>query len=385
MTGFKPPAYPYDRLAGIRRVAARHEGGAIDLSVGTPGDDPPRSALEALAAAAAGSAAALGEARGYPPSAGTAELRDAAAAWAQRSFGVKVPPSCVGACVGTKELVAMLPQWLKLRSPERDTVAFPELAYPTYEMGARLAGLRPLPVKLGADGRMLLASVPAGDLERSLVIFANSPGNPAGQLDDLGGMAEIARHHGTVLASDECYASFTWASPPRSVLQAGTTGVLALHSLSKRSNLAGLRVGFYAGDPELVAFLSEVRKHAGLMVPGPVQAAAVAALSDEAHVEAQRQRYLERFEVCRRLLAAAGARAPLPEGGIYLWAEIGEGYAGEGRAWSFASRLAERAGVVVAPGDIYGPAGAGHVRAAMVVPVERLELAARRLGASLPA
>jgi aspartate/methionine/tyrosine aminotransferase len=174
--------------------------------------------------------------------------------------------------------------------------------------------------------------------------------------------------------SDECYVEFTWAGPPRTILAHGVEGVVGVHSLSKRSNLAGLRAGFFAGDPDLVHYLSEVRKHAGLMVPGPVQAAAAVALADDAHVDVQRRRYQERLAFFADVLRAAGAKVDLPGGSFYLWAE-----APGGDAWAFTRELAHRGGVLVSPGDFYGPTGAGHVRVAMVAPVERLKLVADRL------
>ncbi|MST35323.1 aminotransferase class I/II-fold pyridoxal phosphate-dependent enzyme, partial [Acidimicrobiaceae bacterium USS-CC1] len=248
---------------------------------------PPASVLAALADADAG-----GATRGYPPSVGTAALREAIAAWLAGTFGVTtVPTDAIGACIGTKELVATTPQWLRLRDPSRDTVLYPAVSYPTYAMGAELAGLRAVPVPLDERWRLDLAAVDPADAERALLLWVNSPGNPAGGLDDLDAAAAWGRRHGVPVFSDECYVELTWDGPPRTILAAGLDGVVAVHSLSKRSNLAGLRVGWYAGDPELVGYLREVRKHVGLMVPGPAQRAAVAALADTAHAAAQRERY----------------------------------------------------------------------------------------------
>jgi len=367
MTGFQPPVYPYDKLAGAREKADTHPGGVVDLSIGTPCDPPPAAMVTALAAS--------GAERGYPPSIGTAPYREAAAAWLERRLGVTVAPSGLAACVGTKEFVATLPQWLRLRTPARDTVLYPALSYPTYEMGATLAGLRAVAVPVDAEWRLDLDAVADADAARALVLWVNTPGNPAGQVDDLGAAAAWGRRRGVVVASDECYVEYTWRGEPRSVLQHGNDGVLAVHSLSKRSNAAGLRAGFYAGDEDLVHYLSEVRKHAGLMVPGPVQAAAVAAWGDQAHVDEQRERYRGRLERFRALLAALGVDAPMPGGGFYIWAP-----APDGDAWGFTDRLAAEGGVLVSPGEFYGPAGSGHVRVAMVQPDERLELVARRLG-----
>ncbi len=366
--GFRPPAYPYDRLAPLAAVAAAHDGGAVDLSVGTPADPPPPAVVAALADS--------GAERGYPPSVGTAELREAATGWLARRLGVELPPSSVAACVGTKELVAGLPQWLHLRRPDRDTVLYPSISYPTYAMGAVLAGLRAVPVPVDGCGRLDLAAVGAEDAERALCLWSNSPANPTGALDDLEALAAWGLASDVLVLSDECYVELTWEGPRRSVLQWGSAGRLAVHSVSKRSNLAGLRVGFYAGDPELVTYLSEVRKHAGFMVPGPAQHAAAVALADDSHVEEQAARYRRRLARLAAVLeAACGADVALPGGGLYLWVP-----APGGDAWAFAERLAADAGCLVSPGEFYGPAGAGHVRVAAVQPDERIELVAQRLG-----
>jgi aspartate/methionine/tyrosine aminotransferase len=217
--------------------------------------------------------------------------------------------------------------------------------------------------------------VDESDAARALALWVNTPGNPAGQLDDLAAAAEWGRRRGVPVFSDECYAEFTWEGPPRTILSSGPAGVVAVHSLSKRSNLAGLRLGWYAGDRELVHYLSEVRKHVGMMVPGPVQLAGIAALGDQVHVGRQRDRYRSRLQRMREILSGLGIDAPMPGGGFYLWAP-----APGGDAWGFAERLAADGGALVSPGDIYGAAGAGRVRIAMVQPDERVELVASRLG-----
>jgi succinyldiaminopimelate transaminase len=360
--GFVPPPYPYDRLDGAKAVASAHDGGLVDLSIGTPFDPPPAAVVDALSSS--------GAERGYPPSIGSKRLREAAVGWMARRFGVEVPVEGVAACVGTKELVANVVGWLRLRDPSRDTVLCPAVAYPTYEMGAVLAGCRPVPV----DD---LDAVDDADAARALCLWVNSPSNPTGELADLGGAAAWGRGHGVPVLSDECYAEFTWDGLPHSILEHGLEGVLAVHSLSKRSNLAGLRVGFYAGDPDLVHYLAEVRKHAGFMVPGPTQAAAAVALDDDIHVDEQRERYLERLTFFVDVLRAEGAQVDLPGGSFYLWAG-----APGGDAWAFTRDLAERGGALVSPGDLYGPGGQGHVRVAMVQPTERLRLVADRLAGS---
>ena len=369
---FVPPAYPYDRLDRARELASVHDGGVVDLSIGTPCDPPPPAVVEALSRS--------GAERGYPASVGGPALREAAAAWIERRFGVVVPPGALAACVGTKEFVATTPQWMGLRRPDRDTVLYPSVAYPTYEMGAVLAGLRPVAVPVDEEWRLRLDAVAEEDAGRALLLWVNTPGNPAGQVDDLTAAAAWGRERGVPVFSDECYAEFTWDGPPRTVLAAGADGVVAVHSLSKRSNLAGVRVGFYAGDPDLVHYLSEVRKHAGFMVPGPVQAAATVALADQAHVDEQRERYRARLESFAKVLAAVGAPVALPGGGFYLWARAPDDPSGGDPAWALTERLAADGGVLVSPGEFYGPAGAGHVRVAMVAPDDRLHLVASRLG-----
>ncbi len=375
---FRLPPYPYDRLDGLAKLARAHPGGMVDCSIGTPCDPPLPSVVEALATS--------DTERGYPASAGSSELRQAAAAWLARRFGLDEVPASVAACVGTKELVASVPHMLRLRQPERDTVLYPAVSYPTYAMGAELAGCRAVavPAPPGRLGGLDLDAIDQGDAARALLLWSNTPSNPTGGLGDLGAEAVWGRAHGVPVFSDECYAEFTWDGPPRSILQHGTEGVVAVHSLSKRSNLAGVRVGFYAGDAELVEFLRAVRQHAGLMVPGPAQAAGVAALADDEHVEAQRSRYRERLGYLAEVLTAYGCPATFPEGGFYLWVAVPPGRWVD--AWGLAEALARDGGLLVSPGDLYGEAGPGHVRVAVVQPMERLALVAERLArAATPA
>ncbi|MBO0691761.1 MAG: aminotransferase class I/II-fold pyridoxal phosphate-dependent enzyme, partial [Acidimicrobiaceae bacterium] len=287
----------------------------------------------------------------------------------------ELPAEALAACVGTKEFVATLPQWLKLRTPDRDTILYPAISYPTYEMGAILAGLRAVAVPVDEAWCLDLSAISEDDAGRALALWINAPGNPAGGLDDLEAAAAWGRRHSVPVFSDECYVEYTWDGPPRTILSAGLRGVVAVNSLSKRSNLAGMRVGWYAGDPELVDYLREVRKHVGMMVPGPAQIAGAAALADQVHVEAQRERYRTRLERMQEILAALGVDAPLPGGGFYLWVP-----APGGDAWGWTEELAEAGGVLVSPGEFYGHAGDGHVRIAMVQPIERLNLVAARLG-----
>lgn len=382
--GFVPPPYPYDQLADVAARAAAFPGGAIDLSVGTPCDPTPPAVLETLADPVA--------ARGYPSSVGSMAFRQAASGWMARRLGVDVSPDDVAACVGTKELVASTAWFLRLRDPDRDTVLHPAIAYPTYAMGAALAGCRAVAVPESATGGPDLDAVDAVDASRAVVLWLNSPSNPTGVVSDLEAAADWGRRHGVPVVSDECYTEFTWSRwPPSTILAGDTAGVLALHSLSKRSNAAGLRAGFYAGDRELVRYLSEVRKHAGLMVPGPVQGAAAQALDDDAHVEVQRRRYRRRLERLADALCRSGLDVGLPEGGFYLWVAA-PGWArptpddGRSAGWVLAEALADAAGMLVSPGDFYGEAGADHVRIAVVQSDELIDLAVERLDAgTLPA
>jgi succinyldiaminopimelate transaminase len=365
-TGFVPPPYPYSRLDGLLAIAAEHDGGAVDLSIGTPMDPAPPEVVAAFSRS--------GTERGYPSSAGSPDLRQAASRWIARRFDVEVDPSSIAACIGTKEFVGTLPQWLRLRRPDRDTILYPAISYPTYEMGAILAGCRAVPVPFDTAGRVALAEIAPEDARRALALWVNSPGNPTGALDDLGAAAAWGRANGVPVFSDECYVEFTWSDPARSILQHGSDGVIALHSLSKRSNLAGGRIGFYAGDADLVQYLLEVRKHVGMMVPGPSQAVGVLALDDDDHVALQRQRYAARLARMAAVLGDwTGQQINLPDGGFYLWFPVGD-------AWAWAERLAREGGAVVSPGEFYGAVATDHVRVAVVQPDDRIELVAQRLG-----
>ena len=284
----------------------------------------------------------------------------------------------MAAAVGTKEFVAGLPHWMKLRNPSRDTVLYPAVSYPSYEMGATLAGCRAVAVPVNEDWSIQLESISEEDAKRALLMWVNTPGNPAGGLDDLEAVAEWGRRNDVPVFSDECYCEFTWDGPPRTILSTGSEGVVSVHSLSKRSNLAGLRVGFYSGDADIVNYLREIRKHAGFMVPGPAQAAAVAALSDQDHVEKQRTTYLARLERLSKIMARLGVEAPLPRGGFYLWVP-----APEGDAWLFVRRLIKDLGLLASPGEFYGKAGAEYVRIAAVQGDERIALLEERCTANV--
>ncbi len=357
------PDFPWDSLAGATRRAAAYPGGAVDLSVGTPVDPVPDVLRDALQCASA--------LPGYPATHGTPELRQAAVAALARRYGVTgVPAEAVLPTVGSKELVAWLPTLLGLGPG--DVVALPELAYPTYEIGARLAGATA--VRLADDE----AAAPGTRLR-----WLNSPSNPTGAVAPAGvlaGAVRQAREIGAVVASDECYLSLGWEAQPVSVLHPHVTGgdhrgVLAVHSLSKSSNLAGYRAGFVTGDPELIAALLAVRKHAGMMVARPVQQAMVVALSDDTHIAQQRDRYARRRELLAPVLDRAGLRVQRSQGGLFLWCTAGE------PCWHTVTRLAE-VGVLVAPGEFYGPAGARHVRVSLTATDRSIAMAIERLGST---
>ena len=355
------PDFPWDSLATAKARAAAHPDGIVDLSVGTPVDPTPALGREALVAAA--------DAPGYPTTWGTPALRAAIRGYLAGRWGsVELTDDGVLPVIGTKELVAALPAQLGLGPG--DEVVFPVKAYPTYEVGARLAGAACVPCDDPAD---LDGRSPA-------LIWINSPANPHGAIlspDRLSAWVAFARSSGAVLASDECYGEFGWDAQPVSVLHpsicgGSVEGLLAVHSLSKRSNLAGYRAGFVAGDPALCSELREVRKHAGAMVPAPVQAAMAVLLGDQAHVAEQRDRYRRRRELLRPALEAAGFRIEDSEGSLYLWATRGE----DGRR--SVERLADL-GILVAPGEFYGEAARPFVRVALTGTDERIAAAAARL------
>jgi succinyldiaminopimelate transaminase len=374
------PAFTWDRIAPLGEKAGLHPDGAVDLSIGTPVDPVPAVIRDALAAAS--------NAPGYPATWGTAALRTAAAGWLARSVSVSVSPDDVLPVIGTKEFIAALPAMLGLGPG--DVMVYPELAYPTYDIGARLAGA----TAVASDGLVAAGpqcwpggTTPPGPPGRVRLVWVNSPSNPTGRVlpaPHLRKVVEWARERGAVVASDECYITLGWDAAPVSVLHpsvcAGSfEGVLSVHSLSKRSNLAGYRAGFVTGDPALVASLLAIRKQAGMMVPTPVQAAMAAALSDDAHALAQRRRYEARRDVLRAAFTAAGWSVDHSEAGLYLWLTHP---AHDG--WSAAELLASECGILVTPGSIYGPSGDRHIRVALTATDERVAAAASRLAALRP-
>ncbi|MFF9758437.1 MULTISPECIES: bifunctional succinyldiaminopimelate transaminase/glutamate-prephenate aminotransferase [Streptomyces] len=355
------PAFPWDKLEPYKKTAAAHPDGIVDLSVGTPVDPVPEPIQKALIAAA--------DSPGYPTVWGTPELRDALTRWVERRLGARgVTHHHVLPIVGSKELVAWLPTQLGLGPG--DKVAFPRLAYPTYEVGARLARADHVayddPTELDPTDLKLL--------------WLNSPSNPTGRVlskEELTRIVAWAREHDVLVLSDECYIELGWEADPVSVLHPDVNGgsydgIVSVHSLSKRSNLAGYRAAFLAGDPAVLGPLLQIRKHGGMMTSAPTQAAVVAALGDDEHVRVQRGRYAARRTVLREALLAHGFRIEHSEASLYLWATRDES------CWATVAHLADR-GILVAPGDFYGPAGENFVRVALTATDERIQAAATRL------
>lgn len=365
------PDFPWDSLISAKEQAAAHPDGIVDLSVGTPVDPTPQVIQDALAAAA--------DAHGYPQVWGTPGLREAVADWfARRRHASAVNPDGVMPTVGSKELVAWLPTLLGLGAG--DVVAFPAVAYPTYDVGARLAGATPRP----------MTNLTEFGPQAPALLWLNSPGNPNGQVlpvEHLQKVVAWARERDVVVASDECYAELDWregaGEPGRltapSILDdrvcgGDHTGLLAVYSLSKQSNMAGYRASFVAGDVGIVKRLVEVRKHAGMIVPWPIQRALEAALQDDDHVAAQKAVYAARRAKLKPALEAAGWRIDHSDAGLYLWATQGA------PCRESVAALAEL-GILAAPGDFYGAAGERHVRIALTAPDERIDAAVTRLTA----
>ena len=393
------PDFPWDSLAPYKDRASSCAGGLVDLSVGTPVDPTPEVVRAALAEAS--------DAHGYPQTWGTPALREAVAAWFARRRAVPdLDPDSVLPTVGSKELVAWLPTLLGIGPG--DVVAFPDVAYPTYDVGARIAGASPQPVN------SLTSLGPTTSMTTPKLLWVNSPSNPTGQVLGVEHLAKVvrwARHHGVVLASDECYAELDWRADDETVAGGLPTpgavpsildpnvcggsheGLLAVYSLSKQSNMAGYRAAFVAGDRALVGRLLEIRKHAGMMVSWPVQQAMIAALGDDTHVGLQKVRYGIRRRHLRAALEGAGYRVEHSEAGLYLWvtrtggervsesrADPGSGSATRaGPDWSLVGEMADL-GILVAPGSFYGPSGARHIRIALTATDERIGAAVQRLG-----
>jgi succinyldiaminopimelate transaminase len=355
------PDFPWDKLTDYAATARSHPDGIVDLSVGTPVDATPAVAQQALRDAA--------DSPGYPLTIGLAETRQACIDWLQRRFGVtSLGPDAVLPVIGSKELIGSLPSHLGIGPG--DLVVYPSLAYPTYEVGAALAGAD----VIATDSLLALGPrTPA-------IVWVNSPSNPTGRVlpaEHLRKMVDWCRERGVLLISDECYLECVWEGDVVSVLDPAVNGgsldgILAVHSLSKRSNLAGYRCAFVAGDPAVVGELLAVRKNLGLQMPGPQQHAMIAALNDDAHVDEQHARYAARRLSLKAALEEAGFTIDHSEASLYLWATRGES------CWDTVAWFAER-GILVAPGDFYGVAGKQHVRVAFTATDERVAAAVRRL------
>ena len=359
--------YPWDAVAPYAALARSHPDGIVDLSIGSPVDPTPPVVAAALSAAT--------DAHSYPQTVGTPALREAIVEWYSRRRGVTgLTPAHVLPTIGSKELVALLPLLLGLGPA--DAVVHPRAAYPTYEVGARLVGATSVALDDPAEW-------PRG----TRLIWVNSPGNPDGRVWDAAALrvaVRRARELGAVIASDECYAELGWEAQwaheqvpsilRPDVTDGDTRGILSVYSLSKQSNLAGYRAAFLAGDPELVERLLTARKHLGLMAPAPVQSAMIAALGDDAHVAAQKERYRRRRDILKPAIEGAGFRIDHSTAGLYLWATEGVD------AWESMDRLA-RLGILAGPGHFYGAHFPQHVRFSLTASDERVAAAAARLGA----
>ncbi|MBG0740351.1 succinyldiaminopimelate transaminase [Paeniglutamicibacter antarcticus] len=370
--GLALPEYPWDAMAPYLRTASGHPDGVVNLSIGTPVDPTPAVIMRALADAA--------DAPGYPTTHGTPALRQAIVDWFDRRRGVPgLSPEDVMPTVGSKELVAWLPLLLGLGAG--DVVVRPAVAYPTYDIGAKLAGAE----SVAADS---LDDLDAATRARVRLVWINSPANPTGMVRtaaELEALVDQARGLGAVVAADECYAELGWGQwdpgrggePVPSVLdprvcKSSTSNLLAVYSLSKQSNVAGYRAAFVAGDCAIMANLINSRKHAGMIVPYPVQEAMRVALGEGSHVQTQKDLYRSRREILIPALEAFGLRIHHSEAGLYLWCTAGED------TWLTISRLAER-GILAGPGVFYGAAGSGFVRIALTGSDERIAAAAARL------
>ena len=340
-------------MAPYGQRARQHPRGIVDLSVGTPVDPTPEIIQRTLREST--------NAPGYPLTAGTQELRTAIKDWATRRLGASGEFDVLP-LIGSKELVAWLPTLLEAKS-----VLYPEVAYPTYSVGAILGSATgtavPINPKMWPDAELA---------------WINSPSNPTGRVHSDDEMMEViiwARKSTCVIASDECYLEFGHTANPTSILAfsgGDNTNILAVHSLSKRSSMAGYRAGFVIGDPKLVARLREIRKHAGMIVPLPVQKAMIAALSDEVHVAEQRQRYNSRRERLAPALRNVGFEIEESKAGLYIWCTRNE------QDWDSIAWLAEL-GILATPGYFYGPKGDHHIRVALTATDANIDEAVERL------
>ncbi|MCS4531854.1 succinyldiaminopimelate transaminase [Corynebacterium sp. ES2730-CONJ] len=352
------PDFPWNSLLPAKKRASAHPDGLINLSVGSP-VDPVAPGIQLTLAES-------GQASGYPQTVGTPQLRAAIKESLARRYNI---PQVEGILpvVGTKEAIAWLPTLLGCRGK----IVIPTVAYPTYEVGALLAGAQPIRSDTPWD---------VDDPDTIDLIFINSPSNPTGRVlspEELRQLITFARAHDIIVASDECYLGLVWEGEAMSILDERIShndhrNLLAIHSLSKTSNLASYRAGFLAGADNIIAELTETRKHAGLMVPGPIQAAMVTALADDDQEALQKLRYARRRTVLLTALLHAGFQVEESSAGLYLWATRRED------CWTSVEWFAER-GILVAPGSFYGPTATPFVRLALTATDQDIDSAARRL------
>lgn len=351
------PDFPWDLLAPFKEIAGKYPDGLVDLSIGTPVDDSPESMQRALAES--------GNAPGYPLTIGNQTLREELESWIRGKF---FPHGALDflPTIGSKELVGLLPTFLQTKK-----LLFPDIAYPTYQVGAMVAGASAISVSDDVE------TWPA-DAE---LVWINSPANPHGRVltgPQLEQIIEWSRSTNTIIASDECYFELGWERSPLSLLQVAAgdaSGLLIVHSLSKSFNAAGYRAAFVAGDPALIARIREVRKHLGLIMPTPIQEAMIAALNTPGEIAIQKERYRARRELLKGALSEAGFTISDSHAGLYLWATRRE--RGED-CWRTVQWAAER-GVLVTPGIFYGEKGSNHVRIALTASDSDIERAAARL------
>ena len=353
----KLPDFPWDALAPYSEIARQHPDGAIDLSQGTPVDPTPQLIQSALRESS--------DSPRYPVTAGTKELQEAIRNWAINHLGASGDFDVLPV-IGSKELVAWLPTILQSQK-----VIYPEIAYPTYLVGALLAQSEPIAVGIDA------ATWPSADFA-----WVNTPSNPTGRVhseSELRATISWARQNSATLVCDECYIDFGDTATPTSLLKytdGDNSNILVVHSLSKRSSMAGYRGAFLIGDAKLISQIREVRKHAGMMVPLPIQNAMVAALSDETHVIEQRNRYNARRAALSPALIAAGFKIEESAAGLYIWCTRAED------CWKSVEWLA-KLGIVATPGSFYGALGASHIRIAMTATDAQISDAAKRIKAAI--
>lgn len=351
----KLPDFPWDALVPFGAIARKHPEGVIDLSVGTPVDATPEFIQHALQEAS--------NSPGYPLTAGTPQLRSAIDQWARKTLGASGDFGVLPV-IGSKEFVAWLPSIIEAKQ-----VLYPKIAYPTYLVGALLAQAQATAVDIDSS------TWPMAEMA-----WINSPANPTGRVhseSELAAAINWARSTGALLVSDECYLEFGDSKVPSSILKISNgenKNILAVFSLSKRSSMAGYRAAFIVGDPDLIARILEVRKHAGMMVPLPIQAAMVAALSDSSHVAEQRDRYNRRRACLAPALQSAGFTIEHSEAGLYIWATRHES------AWESVHWLAEL-GILATPGIFYGEAGQSHIRIALTATDRQIDSAVERISA----